>query len=189
MTTAFDTHTRGRREELLEDLCAGIDLHRRGSDIAATLHRCARLLRPALPHTHRLVAHGVEEAPRVAMGEGYLMRLLHNLIVNASAAEPRDGRITVSATALATIPRVRLDMPRPCVRLTVADTGRGVTKLEVAQAFWASTLPTTNLPLHGLAMAFAIVRSCGGRIDVQATPGRGTRVNCYIPQKLDVAAR
>lgn len=187
MTTAYDTHTRGRRADLIDELCAGIDLHRRGSDIAATLHRCARLLRPALPQHHKIRAIGVEEAPRVALGEGYLMRLLHNLIVNASAAEPRDGVIAVHVASLATIPRMELAAPRPCVRLTVADAGRGISKLDVAQAFWASSLPTNSLPMHGLAMAFAIVRSAGGRIDIQASPERGTRVHCYIPQKLEAA--
>jgi signal transduction histidine kinase len=189
MSMAFDTHTRGRLEELFEEVAATIDVHRRGSDIAATLHRCARLLRTTLPQFHRIHAVGVEEAPRVALGEGYLLRLLHNLIVNASAAEPRDGRIAVSVVALPTIPRVQLDAPRPCVRLTVADAGRGITKLEVAQAFWASTLPPTSVPLPGLATAFAIVRSAGGRIDIGSTPGRGTRVHCYIPQHVDGGAR
>jgi signal transduction histidine kinase len=184
MSMAFDTHTRGRRADLLEAAVGRIDLHRRGSEIATTLRRCARLLQPALPRTHRIHALGVEEAPRLAMGEGFLLRLLHNLVVNASAAGPRDGRITVSAVALPTIPRMELDAPRPCVRLTIADTGRGITKLEVARAFWASTLAKSDLPLPGLATAFAIVRSVGGRIDVQATPGRGTRVNCYIPQHM-----
>ena len=107
------------------------------------------------------------------MGEGFLLvGPLHNLVAHASAAGPRDGRITVSAVALPTIPRMELDVPRPRAAHDRRH-GRGITKLEVARAFWASTLAKSYLPLPGPATAFAIVRLVGGRIDVQATPGRG----------------
>jgi two-component system cell cycle sensor histidine kinase/response regulator CckA len=249
MSMAFDTHTRGRREDLLEVTNTGIDLHRSatavahdvggilesaalplsrvlaeartmgrfatelaavvqairssvavlaeldggdaesGSDIASTLRRCRRVLEPALPIAHRIEAKGLQDAPRVALGEGDLFRLLHNLMLNASEAGPRDGTITVSAVAVDSMPHVERKAPRPCVRLTVADTGRGITRLEFARAFWTSTCVSTDVPLRGLPIAFAIVRAAGGRIDVQAARDRGTRIHCYLPRAEAVACR
>ncbi len=108
------------------------------------------------------------------LGDGdTLQQVMLNLITNARDAVDSGGEIRI-------ITRAR-GADRSGVEVTVADTGRGIAPEDLARIFdpFFTTKPTgTGL---GLSLTHGIVREHGGTIDVESTPGRGTRFVLAFP--------
>jgi signal transduction histidine kinase len=108
--------------------------------------------------------------------DGYpqmLGQVFLNLLVNAAQAIEGEGRIRI-ATAV----------EGEAIRITIADTGRGMSMEEQAQAFDAGF--TTKPVGEGIGMGLAISREIvverhGGTIAVESVPGRGTAFHIRIP--------
>jgi signal transduction histidine kinase len=102
-------------------------------------------------------------------------RILENLVANAvDSLESKPGRVTISTAA------VRRD-GEPAVRMTVADTGRGMTTEEAGKIF--NDFYTTKEGGTGLGLSIVrrLVMDVQGTIGVESTPGRGTRITIEIP--------
>jgi signal transduction histidine kinase len=100
-----------------------------------------------------------------------LRRILDNLVVNSVQSLAADGgSVTVTTERCEHV-----------VRITVADTGRGMTQDEVARAL--SGFYTTKP--HGTGLGLSVVRRLvadhGGDVQIQTTPGRGTIVIVELP--------
>ena len=119
-----------------------------------------------------LAAEPPEGAPRIAADRDRIQQVLSNLVANALAFTPRDGRITLRA------------LPAPgAVRFEVEDTGKGIAPAEqglVFDAFWRSEDSPNGTGL-GLAIARGIVEAHGGAIGVRSEPGRGTTFYFTVP--------
>jgi signal transduction histidine kinase len=88
--------------------------------------------------------------------------------------ESKPGRITISTAS----------MPRdgePAVRMTVADSGRGMTTEEAGKIF--NDFYTTKEGGTGLGLSIVrrLVMDVQGTIGVESAPGRGTRIIIEIP--------
>ena len=104
-------------------------------------------------------------------------RILENLVANAvDSLESKPGRITISTAS------IQRD-GEPAVRMTVADTGRGMTTEEAGKIF--NDFYTTKEGGTGLGLSIVrrLVMDVQGTIGVESTPGRGTRVIIEIPSK------
>ena len=103
-------------------------------------------------------------------------RILENLIANAvDSLEGKPGRVTVSNAV------VHRDGEVPAVRVTVADTGRGMSADEARRIFddfYTTKEGGTGL---GLSIVRRLVMDLNGSIGVDTTPGNGTRINIDIP--------
>jgi two-component system sensor histidine kinase AtoS len=102
-----------------------------------------------------------------------LEQVLLNLIANAGAIVQAGGAISVAT-------RRHPDRPG-FVQLIVADTGCGIPPDILPRIFdpFFSTKPSgTGL---GLSISHGIVREHGGAIDVESTPGQGTRFIITLP--------
>jgi signal transduction histidine kinase len=111
-----------------------------------------------------------------------VQRVLENLVRNAVASLDGDGSVTVSA---APAPEA---LPGGAVRLTVADTGRGITQEElrrIFEDFYTTTAGGTGL---GLSIVRRLVGDLGGRLAVESEPGVGTRVTVDLPIAVDEVA-
>jgi signal transduction histidine kinase len=104
-------------------------------------------------------------------------RILENLVANAvDSLESKPGRITISTAS------IQRD-GEPAVRMTVADTGRGMTTEEAGKIF--NDFYTTKEGGTGLGLSIVrrLVMDVQGTIGVESAPGRGTRVIIEIPSK------
>ena len=113
---------------------------------------------------------------------------LLNLAINARDAMPGGGNLTVrtanvtlnaaEAAAVGDLP------PGDYVRLSVSDTGSGMTGDVLARAFdpFFTTKPVGKGTGLGLSQVYGIVRQCGGTARILSEPGRGTVVELYLPR-------
>jgi CheY-like chemotaxis protein len=117
---------------------------------------------------------------------------LLNLAVNARDAMPDGGRIAIEASeeTLETLSDVGLPAGR-YVRLAVRDQGSGMDEATLARAaepFFTTKGVGKGTGL-GLPMVHGLAEQSGGRLKLYSRPGRGTRVEIWLPQTGTVGAR
>ncbi|MCX7818261.1 MAG: PAS domain S-box protein [Kiritimatiellae bacterium] len=127
----------------------------------------------------------------VRIDPNQLDEVLLNLMSNARDAISGTGTVTIETM------NVRLDevacarrpgwTPGDYVRLTFSDTGCGMTAEVKARAF--EPFFTTKEPGRGsglgLSTVHGIVHQSGGFIDLDSGPGRGTRIEIYLPRCVE----
>jgi len=115
---------------------------------------------------------------KVLADQAQLRQVLLNLVLNARDAMPHGGRITVRTRAT--------EFPgdgQPFISLSVEDTGCGMDAATRARLF--EPFFTTKPPGHGTGLGLATVRrivdESRGVIQVHSEPGRGTRIEAFLP--------
>src|SRR5262249_7427718 len=106
-----------------------------------------------------------------------LRRILENLTANAvDSLRSKPGRVTISTDAVERDGEL-------CVRLIVADTGRGMSKEETGRIF--NDFYTTKEGGTGLGLSIVrrLVMDLRGAISVESESDKGTRMIIDIPQK------
>jgi signal transduction histidine kinase len=106
-----------------------------------------------------------------------------NLATNARDAMPSGGDLTITVDCH----REAIDggAPHVHVRLTVSDTGSGVSAAVKERMFepFFTTKTTGKGTGLGLAMVFSMMRQCGGEVRVESEPGRGTSFVLSVPTR------
>ena len=148
------------------------DTERRPVDVNAVVRETLR--HAAAPAVGEIRTELGNDLPPVRGDALVLRRILENLLGNAvDALDARPGTVTVATSAA--------DGDTPAVRLTVADTGRGMTRAELDRAFddFYTTKPGgTGL---GLSIVRRLVLDLNGRLRVETEPGQGTRFIIEFP--------
>ena len=110
-----------------------------------------------------------------------LLAILHN----ASEAMEGEGRIRIGTREISVdqgFESTELNMKHGrYVRLSVADTGRGMdeeTRAKMFEPFFSTKFQGRGL---GMAAVYGIVKNHGGYIEVQSELGKGTEVKIYLP--------
>ena len=118
-----------------------------------------------------------DELPAVHTDPVVLRRILENLVGNAfDSLESRSGTVTVLTARAA-----GADDGRPVVRITVADTGKGMSREELNRAFddFYTTKPGgTGL---GLSIVRRLVLDANGALRVETEPGGGSKFIVELP--------
>ncbi len=124
----------------------------------------------------QLIAAELDEAAPVRGNDVELEQVFANLLHNAIQASPPDGRIEVSSV-----------LGPKAIRVSVSDSGRGMTALQQARAFepFYTTRAGEGGTGLGLSLAHGIVEAHGGSIEFSSRPGRGTRVTVELPRSTD----
>jgi two-component system cell cycle sensor histidine kinase/response regulator CckA len=114
--------------------------------------------------------------PALAADPGQLELTIVNLAVNARDAMPGGGTLTIETSVAPA---------RACsrIRLAIVDTGFGMdeqVRSHLFEPFFTTKEQGRGTGL-GLSTVYGIVQQCGGTIDVESEPGRGTRFVIELP--------
>jgi len=172
--------------EYLEGLAANYArlttaVERRPCDVEAAVRETLAGL--PVPEHVQVVHHLGSGIPAVAADPIVLRRILENLLRNA--VDSINGTAGVVSVTTAVVPGENA-VP-PGVRITVADTGKGMTAAERDRAFEAfySTKPGgTGL---GLTIVRRLVHDLGGRVAITPRDGAGTAFVVELPGSRDDA--
>ncbi len=140
-----------------------------------------RLLSRVLGENIHLRTAIAAEPMLIRADPGEIQRALINLAVNARDAMTSGGTLTIS-TALAPLPGESNE--RPYVRLIIEDTGSGMSesvRARIFEPFYTTKEHGKGTGL-GLSTVYGIVQQSHGLIQVESTPGTGTRFLIYLPR-------
>ncbi|MET0295329.1 MAG: ATP-binding protein [Phenylobacterium sp.] len=127
--------------------------------------------------------------PEVEADYRAVKQVLLNLFSNAIKFTPRGGRIRVTGEARhdgAFGERVRLTVHDTGIGIEPHDLARLATPFEQIESQHAKTQQGTGL---GLALTKSLVEMHGGALDIDSTPGEGTRVSFTLPVTQSVPSR
>lgn len=111
-----------------------------------------------------------EGLPRVVARRGELKEVLVNLLENARAAIPEDGRVVVEASA-----------SEGEVRLAVRDDGQGIPGDLLPRIFEPHFSTRSTGTGLGLAIVRRLVESWGGSVAAESEPGAGATIRLHMP--------
>ncbi|WP_233198566.1 PAS domain-containing protein [Luteimonas rhizosphaerae] len=116
-----------------------------------------------------------------------LENVILNLAVNARDAMPGGGRLTIATANRAIGPEAVAAAGVPAgeyVRITVSDTGCGMSADVMARAFdpFFTTKTVGKGTGLGLSQVYGFVRQSTGHVRLQSVEGQGTTVQLYLPR-------
>ena len=152
------------------------------------LKEAIELLGSSIPSNIRMVMDVRKDSGSVMANPAQIHQLITNLGTNAAyAMKERGGMLKVTLDNLHVMEHhdkrnMGLE-PGAYFWLTVADTGTGMSQEVMRRLF--DPFFTTKDPGEGsgmgLAVVHGIVNSCGGKIDISSTPGKGSKFDVYLP--------
>lgn len=155
------------------------------ADLNEIVSQAASILRPLLGRDVDFVTRLLPETAPVYVDRSLLEEVLACLCINASDAMPAGGTLTVSTdlAEASDLPEPDLATSDQFVRLSVADTGSGMSEEVRRQAFepFFTTKDTGRGSGLGLAMVRSVIQEHGGQVQLQSWPGCGTTVTIFLP--------
>jgi two-component system, cell cycle sensor histidine kinase and response regulator CckA len=166
-------------------------LQPRVMELNSTVTGLERFLSRLIGEDVHVVTHLDPALGAVLADPGQIEQVLINLAVNARDAMPRGGTLTIETA------NVRLDThgvdahdhPHDLplgdyIRLTVRDTGSGMTPEVLARVFepFFTTKPMGKGTGLGLATVFGIVKQSGGTVTAESAPGQGATFAIWLPR-------
>lgn len=145
------------------------------------------MLTQLLPASIELICDLDKDAPEVWAELGQVEQVIVNLVVNARDAMPAGGTITVSTrargVALGSSSHGEPPPPGDYGSVIVQDTGLGISAEILERIFqpFYTTKPRGVGTGLGLSTVAGIARRCGGGIEVESTPGVGSRFILSLP--------
>lgn len=163
------------------------DTHLRPSNLNEDVKLARKLLLRTIPKMIDIELHLADDLKTVNADPSQMEQVLLNLAVNARDAMPDGGRLIIETE------NVNLDeeycrrhlevKPGHYVRLSISDTGRGMTPEVVDRIFepFYTTKGVGKGTGLGLSMVFGIVKSHEGHIRCSSEPGVGTTFKIDFP--------
>jgi signal transduction histidine kinase/CheY-like chemotaxis protein len=151
-------------------------------DIAQQIGGMRELLDRSLGGDVHVAFEFADGAWPVEVDGGELELAVLNLAVNARDAMPNGGSVIVRSENVSSDPDGELKGPH--VRLSVIDSGTGMTPEVVARAFepFYTTKEVGKGSGLGLAQVYGFAKESGGTVRIQSEPGKGTTIAIYLPR-------
>jgi PAS domain S-box-containing protein len=109
-----------------------------------------------------------------------------NMAVNARDAMDGEGKLTIAARAVESIPASRWNEAKDAehVALSISDTGRGIPEDVLAQIFepFFTTKEVGKGTGLGLSQVYGFAHQSGGDVRVDSEVGQGTTFTLYLPR-------
>lgn len=114
-----------------------------------------------------------QDVPKLLVDPDLMRQVFLNLLNNAGDAVGESGTITLKTSAF-----------ENCVRITIADTGAGMTPESLEKCFmpFFTTKKASKGTGLGLPICLNIIEGFGGKIEVESTPGKGTAFTLVLPK-------
>jgi PAS domain S-box-containing protein len=156
-------------------------------DLNTVVDGFTRMLRRVIGEAVDLQMNFAANSLPVRADSSMLEQAMLNLCLNSRDAMPGGGRLTLS-TAVVTIGPENVRRTDPAragkfARLTVADTGSGISPDNIKHVFepFFTTKEVGKGTGLGLASVYGIIQQHNGWVSVQSDLGRGTSFNIYLP--------
>jgi signal transduction histidine kinase len=164
----------------LDEVVAGFLKFARPEELKLQPIRLHHVLRDVVmtigPEAHRRRVAVKEECaptlPEINADQGMLMQAVLNLAINALQAMPDGGTLRLGCRVTS----------RRRVEIFVEDTGVGIEPENLPRIFDLYFTTKEKGSGIGLSMVFRIVQLHDGEVEVQSTPGRGTKFRLMFPQ-------
>jgi len=125
------------------------------------------------------------DLPDVKVDPVQIEQVIMNLAINARDAMPEGGTLMIETARVGKENGAAngLDSDNGFVRLTVSDTGRGISKEMQSKIFdpFFTTKEQGRGTGLGLYIVHSVVSNHGGYINLYTEPEKGTRFNIYLP--------
>jgi signal transduction histidine kinase len=171
-----ETRVLGRLVEDLRTLslseAGSLRLHREPTNLATLLRDVAAAHHPAAEAVGvTLAVEAIDELPVLELDPARIRQVVGNLIANALRFTPAAGRVIVTAS-----------LTEEGVWVVVRDTGSGMEPDALEHAF-DRFYRSPGSPGSGLGLPIArnLIEAHGGRIEIESSPGRGTKVRFMLP--------
>jgi PAS domain S-box-containing protein len=155
-------------------------------EVGQQVRSVADLVRPILGSRIGLEVQIDDRARFVKVDVTQFETALVNLAVNARDAMQGQGTVAVRVDDADAIPALRGDAARrgQFVRITVADTGEGISPDHVDQIFepFFTTKEVGRGTGLGLSQVYGFVQQSGGNIAVRSAAGEGSEFTLYLPR-------
>lgn len=155
-------------------------------DLNELVENLLKMLRRLIGETVRLEWRGESQMPMVMADTCTLEQVIVNLAVNARDAMPQGGRLTLSTDSVVVSEAQAAQMPGAragrFVRLTVSDTGTGMTAQVMKHIFepFFTTKAVGKGTGLGLATVYGIVNQHRGWLTVSSELGLGSSFSVYL---------
>lgn len=156
-------------------------------DASPIIKEALKLLRASIPSSITIEKSVPSGLGLIKVDPGRIHQVLMNLCTNAVQA--MQGQSGVLRVELARAETDRKDTElghlagKMCLRLSVADTGKGIPPDELGRIFdpYYTTKEKGEGTGLGLAVVHGIVRGSGGIVTVESVVGKGSVFNVYLP--------
>jgi len=145
------------------------------------------------PSTH--VVNDIDPDDWFLADRSLVEQVIVNLTINARDAMPNGGSIALKSKRINFTPQrsgASQDELKPMIRISITDTGKGMTEYEMAHVFEPFFTTKEKQGGSGLGMASSLgaVRSMGGDMRIESAVGRGTTViiDMVAAQESDFSA-
>ena len=167
------------------------------TDIARLIEETISLLKASIPKTVALTVELSDRLPSVLADAGQLQQVIMNLVINAAESIPvgKPGSVSVTASRrrVDTEDQARSIIPvkvsdAEYVEIRFEDTGGGMSpevQRKIFDPFFTTKFTGRGL---GLSAVLGIVRTHGGTVIVESSPGHGTTFRVLLPATQDVVA-
>jgi PAS domain S-box-containing protein len=145
------------------------------------------MVRRLIPENIHIDFHAAPQPMVTEADKGQMEQVLLNLCLNARDAMPAGGQLSVTIEPVVLDPATAEQLCQrpagPFIRITVSDTGHGMTAAVIERIFepFFSTKPRDRGSGLGLAVVYGIIRQHGGHISARSEPGRGTQFVVLLP--------
>ncbi|MCX8116844.1 MAG: GAF domain-containing protein [Desulfobacterota bacterium] len=142
------------------------------TEAASIFEEILPLLRPQIEKQQIEVRKVFQPLPMILMDREQVKQALFNLLLNAVQAMPSGGRLTLAA---------KNSEDGQWIQLLIEDTGMGISEEHLPRLFDPFFTTKEEGMGLGLSIAHRIIDQHHGKIEVESTPGKGTRFTVWIP--------